>query len=234
MGPKVIRPDAAPPSSDDIVEFPGQPTMRAGSAVPPVRLVLPVNAGPRRGLLAVAAVLCGLVGVAGLSFSGLVLKTSGTIAAWQTVVFVVLWPIVAVPSAGYIGGAIVCLRDLARKSPVLTLSREGLYDRRLLDQILPWSDVARATHTYTGRGIAGVHLKLRHAVAARQNPFRLGTLFFYWRRRPDEVHVPLIMLDVKPYALAHGIARLVQQHGGEIVLEPKVRVTGEKQAKQAS
>src|SRR5262245_712751 len=97
MGPKVIRPDAAPPPSDDVVEFPGQPTMRAGSAVPPVRLVLPVNAGPRRGLLALAVVVFGLAGAMGLAVASVfVLSPPAVSSVWQIVLFIVVWVIAAV------------------------------------------------------------------------------------------------------------------------------------------
>ena len=48
-------------TTQDLVEFPGEPTLAAGSAVPPVRVRLPLEAGPRRGWLAVAAAATGLL-----------------------------------------------------------------------------------------------------------------------------------------------------------------------------
>ena len=203
--------------------------MARGSAVPPVRLLLPVNAGPRRGRLALAAVHMGLLGALGLSFLGISVAFLSTGITWSVAVLGAMllgWLMLVPMGLLCTGAAITCLRDLVRTSPILTLSREGICDRRLLVQSVPWPEVARATVTYTRGSIGGVHLQLRHPVAASQNPFRMGTLGFYWRRRPDELHVPVLMLDVSPYALANGITRLVQRHGGEIQLEPKIRVTG--------
>jgi len=205
----------------DVVEFLGQPTMARGSAVPPVRLVLPVNAGPRRGLLVLAAALYGLVGALGLAVVCLSVVSPPVSSAWQVVLFVLLWLVVGMVAIGFTGAAITCLRDLARRSPVLTLSRDGLWDRRLVDRPLSWSAIGRATLTYAGAGGGGgVFLQLRHEIPARQNPFRLGTLFFFWPRRPAELHISLLMLDVSSYVLGHAIAHLVQRHGGEMVLDP--------------
>jgi len=43
--------DSLATHSGDVIEFPGEPTMAAGSAVPPERVELPLQAGPRRHLL---------------------------------------------------------------------------------------------------------------------------------------------------------------------------------------
>ena len=36
-------------------------------------------------------------------------------------------------------------------------------------------------------------------------------------RGPDEVYVPLLLLNVKPLTLAHVITTLVERHGSEVV-----------------
>ena len=146
--------------------------MARGSAVPPVRLVLPVNAGPRRGLLALAATHAGLVGALGLVGPIIFIASPPTIRSASDLVFLALiWLILAPMGIVFTGAAITCLRDLARPSPVLTLTAEGIWDRRLLDRLLPWPEVARATLTYAAGSPRGVLLELRHAVVARQNPF---------------------------------------------------------------
>ena len=61
------------------------------------------------------------------------------------------------------------------------------------------------------------------AAAKRQrahNPFRIGTAFIAWRRRPDELYVPVRFLTVRPHPLVHCIAALVRRHGGSVEIEP--------------
>ena len=65
----------------------------------------------------------------------------------------------------------------------------------------------------------GIRLRLRRSVNARHNPFRIGTAFTAWRRRPDELYVP-VRLTVRPHPLVHCIAALVRRHGGSVEIEP--------------
>ena len=122
-------------------------------------------------------------------------------------------PVLEVPAGG-VGG----LLDLTRISPPVLLTADGFYDRRALDQMIPWSDIAEA-YAWRG-GYTGIRLRLRRSVNARHNPFRIGTAFIAWRRRPDELYVPVRFLTVRPHPLVHCIAALVRRHGGSVEIEP--------------
>ena len=198
-------------TTQDLVEFPGEPTLAAGSAVPPVRVRLPLEAGPRRGWLAVAAAATGLL-------AALWLFMAAGVLCYAIVIAVLMLPASAVAGMFLTAMAATCLLDLTRISPPVVLTADGLYDRRALDQMIPWSDIAEA-YAWRG-GYTGIRLRLRRSVNARHNPFRIGTAFIAWRRRPDELYVPVRFLTVRPHPLVHCIAALVRRHGGSVEIEP--------------
>jgi len=207
-------------TTPNLVEFPGEPTLAAGSAVPPVRVRLPLEAGPRRGWLAVAAAGTGLLAALWLSMAAIVVCYGpGSMPSAQAIVIAVLMlPAGAAMGVFFGATAATCLLDLMRASPPVVLTADGLRDRRALDEMIPWSDVAEA-YAWRG-GYNGIRLRLRRDVEARHNPFRIGTAFIAWRRRPDELYVPMRLLTVRPHPLVHCIAALVRRHGGSVEIEP--------------
>ena len=207
-------------TTPDLVEFPGEPTLAAGSAVPPVRVRLPLEAGPRRGWLAVAAAATGLLAALWLFMAaGVLCYGPASMPSAQAIVIAVLMlPAGAAMGVFFGATAATCLLDLTRISPPVVLTADGLYDRRALDQMIPWSDIAEA-YAWRG-GYTGIRLRLRRSVNARHNPFRIGTAFIAWRRRPDELYVPVRFLTVRPHPLVHCIAALVRRHGGSVEIEP--------------
>lgn len=195
------------------IDLPGEPTLFRTFDVPPEQVQLPLRAGPRRGLLLLIALPFAFVGLGGLlllwAFSTVLETRSLGIADYVT--FLVLCPffLIGLPVA------VTCLVDAVRSSPVLVIDAEGFQDSRT-SRFVPWCSISRATVKYTRSGSGGVHLKFRAARSARQNPFRPGTLGFVWRRRADELHVPVFLLDVKPRTLAYAVLILVQKNGGEV------------------
>ena len=118
------------------------------------------------------------------------------------------------------GVALTSIVDDSRQYPLLALDESGLLDWRSVSKSIAWSDIEHARITYIKGGPGGVHLKLRQPVAARHNPFRFGTLGFVWRRRPDELHVPVVGLDFEPRLLAYTITAMVERNGGTAETKP--------------
>lgn len=114
------------------------------------------------------------------------------------------------------GASLTLIKDRVSRQPSLYLDAAGITDHRSFGRAIPWKDVAHARIRYTRAGFGAVTLQLTQPVAARHNPFRVGTLGFLWRRRADELHVPLLSLNVGDRRLALTIATLVKLHGGEI------------------
>ena len=206
-------------TTQDLVEFPGEPTLAAGSAVPPVRVRLPLEAGPRRGWLAVAAAATGLLAALWLFMAAGVLcyGPASMPSAPAIVIAVLMLPASAVAGMFLTAMAATCLLDLTRISPPVVLGRRSLRPAR-----------AGPDDSLVGHG-GGVCIARRicrnppAAAAKRQrapHPFRIGTAFIAWRRRPDELYVPVRFLTVRPHPLVHCIAALVRRHGGSVEIEP--------------
>jgi hypothetical protein len=203
-----------------VIEVPAEPTLLGRFNPPPQRLRLPLRAGPRGSLFHVAAGLIGalfLFGAAAMLVAGPAFWLRSTRDA---LIFVAMFPFTAVMGLCSGAAALTAALDLTRSFPLMVLEEDTLLDKRLMRRPIPWSDVRRAKFTYTGGGVGGVHLQLRRTVEAFQNPFRLGTLGFYWRRRGDELHISVMTLDLTPHTLAHAIAALVRRHGGEADTDP--------------
>ena len=104
----------------------------------------------------------------------------------------------------FIAAFLTLIYDRMKEAPLLILDAEGLLDGRSLQTIIPWSQIANAKIYVQGVtwGYAALRLKLRAPIDARHNPFRVGTPWFYaWRRRPDEIWVPVLRLGRSgPYA----------------------------------
>lgn len=200
------------------MEVPGEVTLLRTVNIPPERVVLPLEAGPHiPGLLLVAGVF-GVLGVP-LLLGGLAallgLVASGNLKS--AMVGMLAGGLLGLPGTLFTGIALVSVSDLLRGSPLLVLDADGFRDIRLRHAIA-WSDVRRARivvlHNF---GLSGVELRLRHPIGARHNGFRLGAILDFFRRQPDRVYVPVLLLNVKRHTITQAITTLVQRHGGEIV-----------------
>lgn len=122
--------------------------------------------------------------------------------------------LIAVPTAGI---GIICIvflwsawSDLLLPRPVLVIHEAGVFDRRVADALIPWSEVTSATSLLGGHG--GVVLELRSPLPTRLNPFRAGTFLF---ERPDAgvAHIPVRAMTVPAVTLARAIVDHAERHG---------------------
>jgi hypothetical protein len=183
------------------------------------RIPLPLKAGARRVLLLTAAAFFATLGVPflALGFALTVLGAAEADSIWQWALWAPMGAFIGSGGAVAIGAALTALCDAFRPSPVIEIDERGFKDARSFERPIPWDVVTEVTPRMTrGASVAGVHLRLRHTVAARHNPLRPGTLGFQWRRRPDELYVSLMMLRPGPETLANAIMALVRRHGGTL------------------
>jgi len=203
------------------IEIPGEPTFRRPTGAPVQHIHLPFEVGPPGGPAAILIVAGGLLGVLMLFGAGaMLLATTRSPSALQATGIVLAGVLVAAIGVCFSGPAFTALADRLRGHPTLVLDIDGFRDTRSMRQPIAWSHIVQAKITYqdlrTRTGIAGVQLTLRDAIEARHNPFRIGALGFYWRRRPNELYVPLMALAARPHTVAHAIAALVTRHGGAV------------------
>lgn len=171
---------------------------------------LPLTANPSRlwlppvallallvGLIAVlpaVLVVAGLVGLLGMSPS-----LELTILALPTLAVAVFF--LAVGS--------VISRDLLLPRPVLTIDEHSVFDRRITDAPIAWSDVVEAA---AAPGGGGVLLALRTPLDTRLSPYRAGTAGF---RQPAAglANIPVRAMDQPAKLLADTILTLALRNG---------------------
>lgn len=135
--------------------------------------------------------------------------------------------LIAIPTAGVAvpvaAVAIAAWRDLTLPRPVLVIDDAGIFDRRVTDAPVPWSDVKAATSLLPGRG--GVVLELDRPIEGRANPFRAGT-FLFERPEPGLLHIPVVSMTVPAKRLVAAILEQVKQNGAavsEAATHPRIR-----------
>jgi hypothetical protein len=200
------------PGDEDAIDIPGKGTRD----VPPIRIPLPIQAGPNRlmllllGLLQMLFLALFLLPIAAFATvfwnSGSSLEPAGYIMAG------LLIPACSLCIVWLFRPTIACLGDAFRRRPILIIDGNGLFDSRA-NIFLSWSLVATGKEIPTRTGIGGVHLYLRSAIGARQNPFGFSILGSPWRRPPDELFVATFGLDVRSDRLADVILALVRRAG---------------------
>jgi hypothetical protein len=139
-------------------------------------------------------------------------------ASWSasSLLAVLAWLMVAALGIGAGASLLTVIADRFRGPALLRIDATGVLDRRATERTIPWSEIASARLYFLKGTVGAVRLKLRHAVYARHNPFRRGALFFGWRLQPNEVHMPVVDLDVKARTVALAILKLVELNGGKI------------------
>ncbi len=116
----------------------------------------------------------------------------------------------------FLGVAFWCVVEALRRSPRLVIEAAKVRDDRSRVS-LSWSSVASVRFLHTRAGITALRFELKAPIAARHNPFLPGSSLF-WRRKPHELHIPVVGLDVGPDALASTVIDLVRHHGGDVLL----------------
>ena len=197
-------------SSESFVDVPGDPTMTRTANIPPVRVPLPLEAKMQisflrfllyvgLGLFGAVLVLVGLVMLIDRS-AGLDINIAGALLAFFA-------PALIVDAFSY-------FTNLTRPQPHLTVDADGFWDRGATAGPLPWSAVVSAKSLDGKFGHAAVVLQFRRPVEARRRPTRLATLRYLWRRRHDEMVVPVDYFANRK-VVARAMLALVRRHGGD-------------------
>jgi hypothetical protein len=124
---------------------------------------------------------------------------------------------VAVPVAGI--GVILAilawsaLGDLLLPQPVLVIGEDSIFDRRVTDGPIRWSDVKAATSLVSGRG--GVVLELNSFTRTALDPFRPGT-FMFERPEPGVAHIPVRAMTVPAATLVTAILHRAEASGATV------------------
>lgn len=178
-------------------------------------------ASPSRPLLIVFVGAAALIAALCLSPMLLLLASFGGLVPLDLGIL-----LIAVPTAGI---GIVCIvalwsvsGDLLLPRPVLVIDGTGIFDRRVADAPIPWSEVAAATSLLGGHG--GVVLELRSPLPTRLSPFRAGT-FLFERPEPGVAHIPVRAMTVPAVTLVRTMLAQAERHGavvGEMPAHPRM------------
>ncbi|MDF2982926.1 MAG: hypothetical protein K0Q69_2698 [Devosia sp.] len=103
----------------------------------------------------------------------------------------------------------VVIGDLRLGRPVLTIDEHGVFDRRITDSPIAWSDVVEVAPAPGG---GGVLLALRTPRETRLSPYRAGTAGF---RQPAAglANIPVRAMDRPAKLLAETLTALALRHG---------------------
>ncbi len=118
----------------------------------------------------------------------------------------------------FLGVAFCCVVEALHRSPRLVVETAKIRDDRSRMSV-SWSSVASVRPLHARSGIAALRFELKEPIAARYNPFLPGSPSLFRRRKPHELHISVVGLDVCPDALAATVIDLVRHHGG--VVEPR-------------
>ena len=116
----------------------------------------------------------------------------------------------------FLGVAFCCVVEALRRSPRLVIEAAKISDVRSRVSV-SWSSVASVRPLHARAGIAALRFELKTPIAARHNPFLPGFPHLFWRRKPNELHIPVVGLDVGQETLAITVIDLVRRHGGAVL-----------------
>ncbi|WP_141245167.1 hypothetical protein [Mesorhizobium sp. WSM3860] len=160
--------------ASDFVEVPGDTTLWKTQGIPPIRIKLPIEAS---GRFPWYWPIFGIASVWALSSSVKFYSTAvqnweagnslGRLG-WVAGIFGCLF--VSFLFAGMLARAVL---DAASSRPLLILTKEALWDRRQLDEPMPWSNVEQVSFQSSRLSLAA-HLKLAQPVYVRSGLFRFG------------------------------------------------------------
>lgn len=197
-----------------IVEVRGEPGLFKTTDLPSEEISLPMALGTSRWLP-----WAGLsIGVIGLLLAPTMLALLYPMPAdfgFGTKIYVTVMCVVGTAGGWwFLAVAFTAFADAFRRGPLLYLDDLSLWDKRATRMPLAWTDIKHAAVRFDRSGAGGVHFKLRRAVQARHNLFRIGTLFPMWRQEPDELYVSVRFLSLKPRTIALVITEMVNRNGG--------------------
>ena len=106
----------------------------------------------------------------------------------------------------------ICIADLLIERPVVVVDETGISDVRAADGMIPWESVRKVISLEIN---GGVLMELHHPRKTRINRFRVGTLGFIWKERPNDVYISLNWA-IGPYLPHEVILALAARHGAEV------------------
>ncbi|MDB5541641.1 MAG: hypothetical protein JWQ89_3368 [Devosia sp.] len=171
---------------------------------------LPLTANPSLVWLPLFAALALLVGlIALLPAVLLVLSLLGLLGMSPSIEIALLAMPTAAVAVFFLVVASVIVADLRLPRPVLAIDERGVFDRRITDTPIAWSDVVEAAPAPGG---GGVLLALRFPLETRLSPYRAGTAGF---RHPAAgiANIPVRGMDRPAKLLADTLLALAMRNG---------------------
>ncbi len=171
---------------------------------------LPLVANPSRLWLPPVAAIALFAGLVALLPSLMLLMSLGGLLGMHPSVELTLLalPTLAV-AVFFLAVASVVIGDLRLKRPVLTIDEQGVFDRRVTDMPIAWTEVAEVAPAPGG---GGVLLALKTPRETRLSPYRAGTAGF---RQPAAglANIPVRAMDRPAQLLADTLTALALRHG---------------------
>lgn len=138
----------------------------------------------------------------------------GRAEIWQVLPVMAGLLITAGAGVVFVSMAVVALWDLRLPRPVIRVDREGVFDRRLAPDPIPWANIERVFMKAAQN--SGIELHLRSPLPTPLNRFRLGGLWA-WRRRDDGIAYIALNDTVGPTIDREAMAQLAVENGVEAV-----------------
>jgi len=162
---------------------------RNGSVGSLVEVELPITANPHR-VRTIPASIMGLA-IALFALASLAAFPSALAAPSLTEKFFAIAPIVLLVALGATLGSTMLtgIRDLSLAQPVVQIDEEGILDRRVLDRVIRWDEIASITSYRIVNG--GLLLHLKEPLPVRFNPMRIGTIFHFWKPQPQTAYISM-------------------------------------------
>lgn len=170
----------------------------------------PLTANPSLLVLPAVAVLA-LVGglIALLPMALLLLSLVGALGVQPTMDLNVLaFPALAV-GVFFLVVALAIFGDLRLPRPVLRIDAAGVFDRRVTDRLIRWSDIEDVA---LAPGGGAMQLKLRTPMDTLVSPYRAGTIGIRGDT-PGVALIPIRTMDRPARQLAATILEFARRHG---------------------
>lgn len=182
---------------------------RMGSRGPEVKIPLPITASANRWQTYITAIPC-----AAFTALGIFALTGLPVAFFaqpfpQNLVAVVALLIVVVFGGSLASIFVTAMRDLNLPQPLVIIDEDGIFDRRVLDRPIRWTEIASITSHRKIRG--GLLLELHDPLPIKFNWFRIGTIFHFWSPPPQAAYISMNWL-LGPFFPADAVFAFAMQN----------------------
>lgn len=205
---------------DEALHIPAEPRLFEPRDGRFERVLLPLAVRPSWRLALVAAltlVIAAACLVLAVAFLRSPASTLGD-RAFELCASAVFAAVACAPAAIFV----TALLDLRRGEPFVVVGVDGIMDRRLGGDPIPWSALAKVEILATGVGPCAARLCLKEEGASIFNPFHGGGWAAQWATRRRERIIALLFLSRRPHAIAQTIATLARRNG--VAVEQPARV----------